>query len=146
MDYPTGLPAPLRAGYGINPENNIIRTQMVSGRARQRVAYTSVPAYADLSWLFTAQQAQTFESWSAGQGGDWFNIKLKTPLGYYNQECRFMESPSGPDLVGINLWSYKAKVEIKNRVIVDPGYGEFAPDYILMADIFDRTMNGVWPI
>ena len=145
MDYPTGIPAPLRAGYGINPENNIIRTQMVSGRARQRVAYTSVPAYADLSWIFTAQEAQVFESWSSVVGGEWFTINLKTPLGYYGQECRFMESPSGPDLLGVNLWSYKAKVEIKDRVIVDPSYGEYLPGFLLLSDVFDLAMNREWP-
>lgn len=144
-DYPSGLPAPLRAGYNINPENNIIRTQMVSGRARQRVAYTSVPAYVDLSWLLTAQQAQLFESWSAVAGGDWFNVKLKTPLGYFPQACRFMESPQGPQLVGRDLWAYKAKAEIRDRVIVDPTYREFAPDYLLMSDIIDLAMNREWP-
>jgi len=116
MDYPTGLPAPLRSGYDINPENNIIRTQMVSGRARQRVAYTSIPAYADLSWLFTAQQAQLFESWSAVVGGDWFSVSLKTPTGYAAIECRFTETPQGPQLVGVDLWQYKAKVETRGGI------------------------------
>ena len=145
MDYPTGLPAPLRSGYDINPENNIIRTQMVSGRARQRVAYTSIPAYVSLSWLLTAQQAQTFESWTAAAGGDWFNINLKTPLGYFGQECRFMETPQGPQLTGVDLWMYKAKAEIRDRVTVDSSYGEFYPSIILMSDIFDLAMNREWP-
>lgn len=145
MDYPTGLPAPLRSGYDINPENNIIRTQMVSGRARQRVAYTSVPAYVSLSWLLTAQQAQVFESWTAAVGGVWFNLDLNTPLGYFGQECRFMETPQGPQLTGVDLWMYKAKAEIRDRVTVDSSYGEFYPSIILMSDIFDLAMNREWP-
>lgn len=145
MDYPSSLPCPLRAGYSINPENNIIRTPMVSGRARQRVQYTSVPAYADLSWIFDRQEAQVFESWSIAVGADWFTIKLKTPLGYFDQECRFMETPQGPALMGVDLWSYKAKVEIRDRAVVDSSYGQYAPDYLLLSDIFDIAMNQEWP-
>lgn len=145
MDYPSSLPCPLRSGYNINPENNIIRTQMVSGRARQRVQYTSIPAYVDLSWLFTAADARLFESWSAAVGADWFNIKVKTPLGYNLQECRFMETPKGPQLVGADLWTYTAQVEMRDRAIVDPSYAIYAPDYILLADIFDIAMNQEWP-
>jgi len=145
MDYPAILPAPLRAGYNINPENNIIRTQMVSGRARQRVAYTSVPAYADLSWLFTALEGMIFESFVAAAGGDWFMISIKSPIGYIAQECRFMESPQGPQLVGVNLWSYKAKVELREKPSLDPSYALYYPSIILQLDIFDRAMNEAWP-
>ena len=145
MEYPSNLPCPLRAGYDINPENNIIRTQMVSGRARQRVQYTSIPAYVDLQWIFTAAEAQTFESWSEAAGADWFQIKLKTPLGYYLQDCRFMETPQGPKLTGRDLWSYRAKVEMRDRAVIDSSYGEFAPEYLLLSDIFDIAMNEAWP-
>ena len=144
MEYPSNLPCPLRAGYNINPENNIIRTQMVSGRARQRVQYTSVPAYADLSWIFTAQEGQVFESWSISAGADWFSIKLKTPLGYYLHECRFMETPQGPSLIGVDLWGYKAKVEIRDRAVIEGSYGEFAPALVLMSDIIDIALNQEW--
>jgi len=116
MDYPVQLPCPLRSGYSITPENNIIRTQMVTGRARQRVAYTSIPSYVDLSFIFNVQEAKTFESWAKFIGGDWFNIRLKTPTGYAAHECRFMEVPQGPTLDGGNLWRYKAKAETRNGI------------------------------
>jgi len=145
MDYPATLPAPLRAGYNITPENNIIRSEMTNGRARQRVAYTSIPAYADLSFLFTADEAEIFAAWAITVGCGWFNIKLKTPLGYYNQVCRFTETPQGPQLVGANLWTYKTKAEMRGRAVIDSTYGEFLPDILLLSDIFDLAMNEAWP-
>lgn len=144
MEYPSSLPCPLRAGYDITPHNNIIRTEMVSGRARQRVAYTSIPAFAELSWLFTSQQAQLFESWSALVGAEWFTIKIKSPLGYYDHECRFTETVKGPKLAGREMWGYKATVEIRNRILIDSDYTEILPDYILLSDIFDIAMNREW--
>ncbi len=144
MDYPSQLPCPLRAGYGFTPENNIIRSQMVSGRSRQRVQYTSVPTYNTLSWLLTAVESQLFESWSVAVGADWFTIKLKTPLGYYLQECRFTETPKGPELVGVDLWSYSANVEVRDRSVIDDSF-LLLPGMVLMQDIFDIAMNEKWP-
>lgn len=144
MDYPANIPGPLRAGYGITPENNLLRSQIGNGRAIQRVGYTYVPAYADLAFLFTAAEAVTFAAWVITAGCGWFTIKLKTPIGYYEQECRFTETPQGPNLTGVNLWSYKAKVEMREKPSIDSSYAEF-PSIVFMSDIFDRAMNEAWP-
>jgi len=146
MDYPSTLPCPLRAGYDISQENNIIRTSLGAGRPGQRVAYEYVPSYADLSFLFTAAEAQIFAAWMITAGCTWFNISIRTPLGYFPQECRFTATPSGPGLVGVDLWEYKASAEIRDRDIIDPGYGGYVPTFILYADIFDLAMNREWPI
>lgn len=144
MQFPDSLPTPLRSGYGFSPENNIVRTQMVSGRARQRVAYTSVPTYNNLSWLLTAVGAQLFEAFAAEVGGDWFSLKLKAPTGFYYQDCRFMETPAGPDLVGRDLWGYRVKVELKDRPMLDSSYA-LVPGMVMMQDILDVAINSIWP-
>ena len=143
MDYPSILPLPLRSGYGLTPENNIIRTEMVSGRARQRVQYTSIPSYANLSWLLTQTQAQLFESWSSLVGADWFSLTLKTPLGLSPYDCRFMATPKGPTLEGVSLWRYTAEVELRDRPLLDGSYTLY-PSIVLMQDIFDIAMNREW--
>ena len=144
MDFPASLPCPLRSGYGFSPENNIIRTEMVSGRARQRTAYTSIPTYNTLSWIFTAVQAQVFDSFVEQAGGGWFSLKLKTPLGYFLHDCRFTETPTGPELVGVDLWAYKVRAELRERPMLDASYG-LIPNMVLMQDIFDIALNQEWP-
>lgn len=144
MIFPDSLPSPLRSGYGFKPENNIIRTEMVSGRARQRVAYTSVPTYSDLSWILTAVQAQLFEAFAAEVGGDWFSLKLKAPTGFYYQDCRFTETPNGPELIGRDLWGFKVRAELKDRPMLDESYA-LVPGMVMMQDILDVAINQEWP-
>lgn len=51
--YPSAyLPGPLKESFGLTPVSPLKRTQMVTGRARQRRAYTSTPTQTDLAWIF----------------------------------------------------------------------------------------------
>lgn len=144
--YPAGLPLPLRESYGFTPTNNIRRTQMDSGRARQRIEFRNVPTMAQLSWTLNASEAMLFEAWAAQvAGAGWFTMPLLTPMGFDNYEVRFTETPVGGDLRGKFLWQYRGACEIRNRPLLEAGWAEFLPDYILMADIFDRAVNSQWP-
>ena len=144
--FPKELPLPLRDGYELEQVENIITTQMQSGRARQRVAFTKVPSFVNLSWIFTDQQAQYFEAWSSQLAkADWFTIRLKTPLGMQDYEARFTAAINGPALIGVSSWKCRAKVEIRDRPILPPGWAAILPDYILLSDIFDLAINREWP-
>ncbi len=83
--YPSAyLPGPLKESFGLTPVSPLKRTQMVTGRARQRRAYTSTPTQTDLAWIFSDAQAQAFEAWfrdELSDGAAWFNIPLLTPVG-----------------------------------------------------------------
>jgi hypothetical protein len=47
--YPhDSLPMPLQDGYGFQPVSPLKRTQLTTGRARQRRAYTSTPTQASV--------------------------------------------------------------------------------------------------
>lgn len=51
--YPSAyLPGPLKESFGLTPVSPLKRTQMVTGRARQRRAYTSTPTQTDLARIF----------------------------------------------------------------------------------------------
>lgn len=51
--YPhDSLPMPLQEGYGFQPVSPLKRTQLTTGRARQRRAYTSTPTQASITWLW----------------------------------------------------------------------------------------------
>lgn len=122
---------------------------MQSGRARQRIEFTNLPTLTapTLNWIFTQPQAALFEAWSAQvAGAGWFTIELLTPLGFDDYEVRFTETPKGGQLIGQFLWQYSAPCELRKRPILDDGWVEILPDYILQADIFDYAMNREWPL
>jgi hypothetical protein len=145
--YPEGLPLPLRENYGFTPVNNIRRTQMDSGRARQRIEFRNVPTLAQLSWMLTDVQARLFEAWAAQvAGAGWFTMTLLTPLGFEDYEVRFTETPVGGELRGKFHWQYRVTCELRNRPLLAPGWAEILPEFVLHSDIFDYAMNREWPL
>ena len=144
--YPEGLPYPLRENYARTPTNNIRRTPMDSGRARQRIEFPNAPDEISLQWIFSAPQARLFEAWAAQVvGAGWFTMPLLSPLGFDDAEVRFTSVPVGGELIGKFLWRYRVVCETRKRPLLPPGWAEILPDYILYADIFDYAMNREWP-
>lgn len=146
FSYPAGLPHPLREGYGFRPENNIQRTPLQSGRARQRVPFTSVPDYA--TWVFhcrTQGQGQLFTAWRNLVGGAWFSIEFTSPEGKFAQDARFIQTPEGPFRNGVSFWTFTAQVEIRERETLGGEWAELLPTFVLGSDIFDMAMNQEWP-
>lgn len=148
IDFPAGLPTPLRSGYGLNHVSPLMRSELESGRTRQRRRYTSVPTIVAVSWILTRQQAQVFESWfryEIEDGSEWFNCRLNTPVGLQDYECRFADMYSGPQLVARDHWQFSAEIEIRERQTVDEALIRYTPQFVLMSDIFDKAMNQEWP-
>lgn len=148
--YPIQLPYPNQQGYALQHVSPMVRTEMQSGRARQRRAFTSVPSAVTVSWVFTKQEAALFEGWfrdngGAGDGANWFSMPLQTPLGLYQYDCRFTDVYSGPQLIAFNKWQINATLEIRERPILAPDWAIIMPDYIIMSDIFDLAVNQEWP-
>lgn len=148
IDYPAGLPNPLRDGHSLKAVQPFLRTSMASGRARQRRAFTSVPTMGNFNFLFeTDNLAAAFEAWfrdSLNDGAEWFNIERKTPLGLIRLVCRFTAMYSGPTLVGRSMWQYSCPLEVWERPLLPEGWGEH-PEFVIDADIFDIAMNREWP-
>ncbi|OPW96031.1 MULTISPECIES: hypothetical protein [Citrobacter freundii complex] len=143
------LPLPLMDNYGFQAASPLLRTEMVSGRARQRRRYTSTPTVATVNWTFTTNpQAMLFEAWYRDvlkDGANWFMMQLQTPLGDLQWfKCRFTDIYQGPTLVAPRYWRYSATLELWSRAVLDGGYGEY-PDFIRNSDIIDRAMNREWP-
>lgn len=145
--YPENLPRGLHSGRTYQLVSPLMRTELASGRARQRRRFTSVPQGASIRWLFSSVEGQAFEAWWRDQlvdGSQWFECPLETPLGYLNYTCRFTDVYSGPGRVGPDLWSYSAELELRVRAVPPEGTGEF-PEFILQSGIFDRAVNSFWP-
>ena len=146
--YPEFLPEPQRDGYGFQPVSPMARSELQSGRARQRRRFTSVPTVASVTWLMDDGEAQLFEGWFEHillSGSLWFHCPLKTPLGMDEHRARFVDIYEGPILVGESFWRFTAKLELFKRPILDAEWIIDAPDYIAMADIFDIAINQKWP-
>jgi hypothetical protein len=145
--YPAGLPLAQRDGYGFEPTNQIRRTPMDSGRARQRVEFSNVPTMVNLSWRLTQEQARLFQPWAIQvAGAGWIEMPLLSPMGFEQLEARFTESPRGPQLLGKFLWEFRAVCELRKIPMFENGWVEILPDYILYSDIFDYAMNREWPL
>lgn len=147
IDYPSQLPAPLREGYAIQHDSPLMRTQMQSGRARQRRRFTSVPSVISVSWIMTEVEAQLFEAWfrwTTVDGSKWFNVSLSTPTGRKPRVCRFTDIYNGPTRLGPNRWRFTAQLEEIERDTLGSLDVDF-PDEIIYSDLLDKTMNKHWP-
>lgn len=69
----------LANNYSHSRESDIIRTEMDSGRARQRKTFRLTPIHIQASWLMTTTQLDTFRTWlefEASFGAAFFNVPL----------------------------------------------------------------------
>ena len=150
IQYPSQLPPPTRDGFGYSPVSPMLRSDLVSGRARQRRKYTSVPTMASVRWVFNDVQAMAFEAWfndALVSGSEWFECPLVTPetgdtLKTYT--ARFTDIYDGPSMFTVSLWSFTATLELRERPILIPGWGLF-PDYIASMNLIDLALNQEWP-
>lgn len=147
IDFPANLPCPLLSGNQTNHVQPFLRTEMASGRARQRRRFSSVPSISSYSWVFTSNEALIFEIWFKDvikDGAEWFNIHRQTPLGDTTLVCRFTQMYQGPNSIGNNLWRITAELEAWERPLI-PGDWLLLPEYVIYASIFDVAMNREWP-
>ena len=146
--WPEQLPLPEQSGYAIQHVSPLQRTQMVSGRARQRRVYTSVPSMVAVQWFLSDVEAQVFElffRFGITDGADWFLCPLKTPVGIKHYEARFSGIYEGPTLTAFNKWTVSATIEIKERNTITANE-LYDPQGVIDSDIFDITMNQKWPL
>lgn len=145
--YPSELPLGLQTSADYQTVSPLQRTELTSGRARQRRRFTSVPTMRSISWVFTSKQTTVFEAWFRDvlvDGEQWFEMPLKTPQGIETVTCRFTDIYDGPKNIGPELWSLSAQLELRYRPIAPPGFGEF-PEYIIDANVLDIALNDLWP-
>jgi hypothetical protein len=147
IEYPSQLPVPLQDGYELDtPVDPMIRTQMQSGRARQRLNFDDVPTHVRAKWNCDRNQMAFFQGWYAGtlkQGVEWFKATLLTPIGFQEYECRFAGHYSGPTLVQVSRWEFSATLELREPPLIEPGWDQF-PEYWFSMDIIDLAVNREW--
>ena len=149
IQYPAELPCFVREGYDIETVSPLMRSQMLTGRVRQRRRYKSTPTFITATTKpMTDGQAQLFEAWWEEvlvSGTHYFEAQVKTPLGMQTYLARFVDIYEGPMLVGVSHWQFRCQLELRDRPILPPGWAGAAPDFILNSGKFDILMNKVWP-
>lgn len=121
--WPETLPLPTVEGYGIQPGDAILRTEMEAGPARKRRRFTQVPSRVSVRWIMRRDQFALFEAWyrwQAKEGGAWFEIELLGGLGLLTQEARFTRQFQA-QLLGGTLWEIRSELEIRERPVLDEG-------------------------
>ncbi len=148
INYPFDyLPCVLKDGFGLQAISPLKRTDQVTGRARQRRAYTSTPTQSGVQWILTDSQGQAFEAWFRDvltDGAAWFNMPLMTPIGKRLYACRFTDIYQGPTPEGGLYWRYSATLELWERPLPPPGWGNF-PEFLAGQNIIDLALNREWP-
>ncbi|MBF0675595.1 hypothetical protein [Pseudomonas sp.] len=151
IEWPKELPYPDLSGYALEDAPNVSRTEMASGRARQRQMYTSVPSFVTLSWGMDQRQFEFFAAWVRWKLKDcteWFTGWAQTAGPARQTEMRFVGSSSAPPyrarMDGPDYWRISARIEIRERQTLPKGWEDMA-SWIFMADLFDIAMNREWP-
>lgn len=143
----TGLPYPQRDGYGLKKVNKIRTTDMDVGRAVQRWEFDDAPAYVTANFNFTAPESRLFNAWvNQVVKAGWFSMPLLTDMGFDVLVVRFTETPPSTDLVARFAWKWTTTLEVEFEPMLDEGWAEVLPEYILDASIFDIAMNKKWPL
>lgn len=111
------LPLPLVSGYGLNPIDQSIRTDMEVGASRARRRTSVRQDKLQVSWMFTDVQMATFRTWfddaaQAAGGSAWFTINLAVgSTGIVSKTARFIGAFQSKLLEGQN-WDVSALLEI----------------------------------
>lgn len=107
------IPGPL-FGPSVTPTVPVIRTEMDSGRPRQRMRYTQTIWTYTTKWFLTDPDLTTFLTWwrdTIHMGADWFSITLVGPSGEFTANARFVGG-----VYSINQanggWSMSANIEL----------------------------------
>lgn len=147
INYPSCLPMPQADGHSYQHASPFVRTDMATGRAKQRRRFSSVPTTASFTFLMSNNEFAAFEAWFRDQlndGANWFNMNAYTPLGPNTPVvCRFMEMYSAFSAFGTTHWEFSVKLEFFERPLVPLGFGNF-PDYLTGASILDTAVNQLW--
>lgn len=154
INYPDGLPIPLRADYGLQHTDNVQRTQLGNGRWRKEILHGPGPTTVTARFRMRPGQTQVFEGfyWHTLKSGVLkFNMRLLSPLGLQvYEDVEFAELYNGPTPLPNSrggddrIWEFSAQLLINKAPIISEEAANF-PKEVLYSSVFDRNMNRDWP-
>lgn len=114
-EFPSTLPAPLAAGYGITPRTQVVRTDMESGAQKVRRVTYARGDKVKCGWLMRKEQLAEFRDWfddsdGANGGQAWFQILIDTGGTTETVDARFSTDPQMD--YAAPYWSVTATLEV----------------------------------
>lgn len=131
VSMPAGLNSrPIRDGYNFDPHDDLLRTDMEQGPARQRQLFENSPSVLRPVWPWSFDEFEVFRAWyhkDLHDGQDWFwatvYIGGREQLGL----CRFVKKYQ-PSIVKTE-WHVSSEVEVRNVEYMDDDARWFAGEY-----------------
>lgn len=117
--WPSTLPQPLAPGYGINPVDPALRTDMDVGAARVRRRTAARNDRVSVNWLFTDAQLTIFRAWfddaatGAAGGAAWFTVSLAIGTGGVVPVAARFVGVYRVSHHGALIWSVTAELEVR---------------------------------
>jgi len=153
ISLPDSLPLPTQ-DYSLTVNNSAIRTQMESGRFRQRRRFTSSQNEISVKWEFTDEEYQLFESfvfYALNGGTSWFETKLVSGGGIVTHTARIQDGSIKASYREHFGWAVSATLDIEtvNRMdaltIFDLTYETSADDYVdALTNILESYYTENW--
>ncbi|MFA1575563.1 hypothetical protein [Vibrio cyclitrophicus] len=143
MMYPDYLPHPHFTASGIKQQSNRIRSEMTTGRTRQRRRFLVVPAEQTLEWRLPSEKAAAFLGWveHALSGGiKWFRLNQRTELGVMPVDIRMIQHPLENAKKKGSRFVYSVKCEIRQYPIQSE---EMTVNQILSPHTLDEFVTGI---
>lgn len=114
--WPTTLPAPLVAGYGVEPVDQTVRTEMEVGTARVRRRTAAQIDHVQVSYNLSDAQMATFRTWfyaDLAGGSDSFSVSLWVgKTGATAATAKFIGTPKW-SMDGNHRWTVTGTLEVR---------------------------------
>ena len=120
LSWPEVLPLPTMAGYGIEDDHKIARTEMEVGAARERRTSTQLASRVTVEWRFTVTEFAIFEAWLRYRAaGQWFAITYLGGVGLIECEARLRQGKAPAKFANGALVSVTAELDVRDRPMMD---------------------------
>lgn len=146
ITFPSILPSAIQNNYSYNHIDNLLVSQLMNGRQKQRRKFFSTPTIVNVQWIFKYGELQIFEAWYAydvKDGQEWFEVPILTAKVLNVTECRFRK------MYTITLrdqyWFVSAELETRTRNLLTEEEFRLFPEFFMDSDIIDLGVNREFP-
>lgn len=148
--YPSVLPAPLKADRAYQMVDPLVSTASDNGQTRWFRRFTDVPFSTPVSWVLDDTQCALFRTWFKSvlkDGAEWFEMLLTSPEGRELRTCHFVQGYSGPIRLGFNRWRIEANIVVKRLPEIAEGWIDLPEFWVSSGRVlFDFALNDIWPL
>lgn len=150
VDYPTGLGTVLMT-KSRNQAATFSMYEPKSGPGYTKNTSIDVPVFWDVTFKFSAADAQRFHAWfmsALNRGRNKFNMLLSTEFGNVSHVCQFMPDSLLPQSREANVHTYTAQIRseaIKYPPFIEDNFDFVASEFWTLRGEWDYALNVQWP-